>query len=54
MPAKTGKQYRLAAAVAHDPRMAKKTGMPMDVAREMVEKTPAKKRKAFMKGKKKK
>lgn len=51
MPAKTAKQYRFMAAIAHG---AKGKGFDMgpspDVAEEMVHKTPPDKRSMFMKG----
>ena len=34
MPSKTAKQRRTMAAAAHDPRFAKKVGIPQSVARE--------------------
>ena len=34
MPSKTPKQARLMAMIAHNPRMAKKTGVPVKVAKE--------------------
>lgn len=34
MPSKTRKQARLMAAAAHNPRFAKKVGVPVKVARE--------------------
>jgi hypothetical protein len=34
MPSKTGKQARLMAAAAHDPKFAKKVGVPVKVAKE--------------------
>lgn len=34
MPSKSPKQARLMAAAAHDPKFAKKVGMPMSVAKE--------------------
>jgi hypothetical protein len=34
MPSKTRKQARLMAAAAHDPKFAKKVGVPMKVAKE--------------------
>lgn len=52
MPAKSGKQYRMMAAIAHGAKPLKGTGPSPEVAREFVEKTPAKKRSQFMKGKK--
>lgn len=44
-PAKSGKQYRLAQAVAHG--KARKTGMSKKVAREIIAKTPKGKRSKF-------
>lgn len=51
MPAKTGKQYRLAQAVLHGSITggADKDMMPKSVAKEMIAKTPKKKRQAFTK-----
>lgn len=43
MPSKSQKQARLMHAVAHNPKLSRKTGVPMSVAREFVE---ADKRKA--------
>lgn len=34
MPSKTAKQARMMAAAAHDPKFAKKVGIPQKVARE--------------------
>lgn len=34
MPSKSGPQARLMAGAAHDPRFAKKVGVPMAVAKE--------------------
>ena len=34
MPSKTRKQARLMAAAAHDPKFAKKVGVPQSVARD--------------------
>lgn len=34
MPSKSGKQARLMAAAAKDPKVAKKTGVPQSVARD--------------------
>lgn len=48
MPAKTGKQYRAAAAACHGKG---KTGMSKKVGCEMVKATPAKKRSSFSRGK---
>lgn len=50
MPAKTGKQYRLAAMIAHGNKPGI-GGMSKEVAREMVKKTPKKKRTMFSRGK---
>ena len=36
MPSKTVKQHRLMEAVAHNPKVAKKTGIPVSVAKEFV------------------
>lgn len=58
MPAKSAKQYRLMAMIAHGGKSNKtdKKGKPIgpsqEVAEEMVHKTPAKKRSMFMKRKK--
>lgn len=52
MPAKTAKQYRFMAMIAHGGKSNKKgIGPSQDVAEEMVHKTPAKKRSMFMKKK---
>lgn len=54
MPAKTGKQYRFMAMIAHGGKSNKGgVGPSQEVAEEMVHKTPAKKRSMFMKKKKK-
>jgi hypothetical protein len=37
MPSKTPKQARLMRAAAHDPQVAKKSGVPQAVAREFVD-----------------
>lgn len=34
MPSKSAKQARLMAAAAHDPKFAKKVGVPQNVAKE--------------------
>jgi hypothetical protein len=34
MPSKSGKQARLMAAAAHNPKLAKKVGVPVKVAKE--------------------
>jgi hypothetical protein len=49
MPAKSPAQYRLMQAAAHNPEVAKRTGIPQGVAEEFVHKTPAAKRKRFAK-----
>ena len=51
MPAKSAKQYKFMAGIAHGmvPRGGKK-GPSKEVAEEFVHKTPAKKRSMFMKG----
>lgn len=56
MPAKTGKQYRFMAMIAHNKEKTKSDsiGPSKEVAKEMVDKTPAKKRSLFMKKKDKK
>lgn len=51
MPVKSAKQYRMMAAAAHDPKFAKKVGVPQKVAKEMIDKTPAKKRSDYAKKK---
>jgi hypothetical protein len=48
MPSKSGKQRRMMAAAAHDPKFAKKVGVPVSVAREFNQ---ADKRKAGKKTK---
>lgn len=50
MPAKSGKQYRLAAMIAHGKKPGL-GGMSVEVAKEIVRKTPPKKRSMFSKGK---
>lgn len=51
MPAKTAKQYRFMAGIAHGMKSNKDKpiGPSQAVAEEMVHKTPAKKRSLFMK-----
>lgn len=51
MPVKSGKQYRFMQMMAHNPEKARgiNTGPSKEVAREMIEKTPHKKRKQFAK-----
>jgi len=49
MPAKSAKQYKMMAAIAHGAKMKHGVGPSPEVAREFVEKTPAKKRSLFMK-----
>ena len=36
MPSKSKKQARMMRAAAHDPKFAKKVGVPMEVAREFM------------------
>lgn len=45
MPAKSSKQYNLAQGVLHGSIMG--SSLPKSTAREMIEKTPSKKRKKF-------
>ena len=52
MPAKSAAQYRYMQAVAHGGGNYP-TGPSKEVAKEFIEKTPAKKRSLFMKKKKK-
>lgn len=55
MPAKSAKQFRFMAGIAHGMKPKGKNkgvGPSQEVAEEMVHKTPAKKRSFFMKGKK--
>ena len=54
MPAKSGKQYRMMAAIAHGATPKSGVGPSKEVAKEFVEKTPKKKRSLFMKKKDKK
>lgn len=53
MPAKSGRQYRLMAGIAHGMKPRSGVGPSPEVAREFVEATPADKRKAFSKALKK-
>jgi len=53
VPAKSGKQYRFMAMIAHGGKSNKGIGPSEAVAKEMVKKTPAKKRSMFMKKSKK-
>ena len=53
MPAKSPKQYGMMAAIAHGAKPMSSIGPSQAVAKEMVEKTPLKKRSAFMKALKK-
>lgn len=52
MPAKSAKQYRFMAGMAHGMKPNKGIGPSEAVAKEFVDKTPAKKRSMFMKKKK--
>ena len=45
MPAKSKAQEKLMQAVAHNPKFAKKVGIPQKVAKEMVKKPASKKKK---------
>lgn len=49
MPAKSGKQFRLMAMIAHGKKPLKSIGPSKEVAEEFVRKTPKKKRSIFMK-----
>lgn len=50
MPAKSAKQYRFMAGIAHGMKPKKRgAGPSQEVAEEFVHKTPANKRKQFMK-----
>jgi hypothetical protein len=51
MPAKSAKQYRFMAGIAHGMKPFKGTGPSKEVASEFVHKTPKAKRKAFSKKK---
>lgn len=53
MPAKSSRQYKLMAAIAHGASPSSKTGPSKEVAKKFVEETPAAKRSMFMKKKKK-
>jgi hypothetical protein len=46
MPSKSEKQRRTMAAAAHDPKFAKKMGIPQDVAKEFNQADAAKAKKA--------
>ena len=52
MPAKSGAQFRFMAGIAHGMKSRKSTGPSESVAEEFVEKTPASKRKLWMKKRK--
>jgi hypothetical protein len=41
MPAKSAAQYRLMQAVAHNPQVAKQTGIPQSVGQEYAAATPS-------------
>jgi hypothetical protein len=49
VPTKSGKQYRFMQAVAHGSVTGGSSGPSRSVAKEFVEKTPAKKRRMFSK-----
>jgi len=49
MPAKSAKQYRFMQMIAHGGKSSKGIGPSESVAREFIEKTPAKKRKDWSK-----
>jgi len=51
MPAKSAKQFRFMQAIAHGAKPRVGTGPSAAVAKEFVEKTPAKKRRLFSRGK---
>jgi hypothetical protein len=51
MPAKSAKQYKFMAGIAHGMKPNKGIGPSEEVAEEFVKKTPAKKRSMFMKKK---
>jgi len=53
MPAKSAAQYRLMAGIAHGMKPYSKNAPSASVAKEFVDKTPAKMRSSFSKGKKK-
>lgn len=50
MPAKSGKQFRFMAGIAHGMKPTHGIGPSPEVAEEFVKKTPPKKRSQFMKG----
>lgn len=52
MPIQSGKKYRFMAGIAHGMKPKKGIGPSEEVAKEMVDKTPAKKRSMFMKKRK--
>jgi hypothetical protein len=52
MPAKSAAQYKFMAGVTHGMKPRKSTGPSEEVAEEFVQKTPASKRKLWMKKKK--
>lgn len=52
MPATSGKQFRLMAAIAHGAKPQGGVGPSKEVAKEFVAKTPKSKRSMFMSGKK--
>ncbi len=52
MPAKSAKQFKFMEMIAHGGKSKNDTGPSEEVAREMISKTPNKKRRLFMKGKK--
>lgn len=49
MPAKSAKQYRMMAAIAHGAKSKTGVGPSEEVAKEFVNKTPKEKRSSFMK-----
>ena len=51
MPAKSSKQYKFMAGIAHGMKDSKGVGPSKEVAEEFVKKTPKKKRQMFMKKK---
>jgi hypothetical protein len=52
MPAKSPRQYRMFAMVAHDPERAKQLGISQTIAKDFVDKTPASDRSAWSRKKK--
>jgi hypothetical protein len=48
MPAKSAKQFRLMAMIAHDKKTNKSIGPSKEVAKKFVKATPKKKRSLFM------